>query len=132
MRTVYVNGEYLPEDEATVSIFDRGFLFADAVYEVTSVLDGKLIDFAGHAVRLRRSMDELGMTAVIDADDLLADPPGADRAQRPDRRSDLPAGDAGRGRPGFPLSAGGDAPDGGALHAGEAGPGREPDGRDVA
>ena len=42
-RTVYVNGEYLPEDEATVSIFDRSFLMADGVYEVTSVLGGKLI-----------------------------------------------------------------------------------------
>ncbi len=46
MRTVYVNGDYLPETEATVSIFDRGFLMADGVYEVTSVLDGKLIDLA--------------------------------------------------------------------------------------
>lgn len=42
-RTVYVNGKYLPENEATVSIFDRGFLFADGVYEVTSVLDLSLI-----------------------------------------------------------------------------------------
>ena len=41
-RTVYVNGDYLPEGEAKVSIFDRGFLMADGVYEVTSVLDGKL------------------------------------------------------------------------------------------
>ena len=48
-RTVYVNGDYLPEAEAKVSIFDRGFLMADGVYEVTSVLDGKLIDFEGHA-----------------------------------------------------------------------------------
>ncbi len=48
-RTVYVNGDYLPETEAKVSIFDRAFLMADGVYEVTSVLDGKLIDFAGHA-----------------------------------------------------------------------------------
>lgn len=71
MRTVYVNGEYLPEDQAKISIFDRGFLFADGVYEVTSVLDGKLIDFDGHAKRLQRSMDELGMTAAIDMDDLL-------------------------------------------------------------
>ncbi|MEQ8366022.1 MAG: D-amino acid aminotransferase, partial [Roseicyclus sp.] len=39
-RTVYVNGDYVPEDEAKVSIFDRGFLFADGVYEVTSVLGG--------------------------------------------------------------------------------------------
>ena len=60
-RIVYVNGKYLPENEATVSIFDRGFLFADGVYEVTSVLDGKLIDFDGHARRLARSLGELGM-----------------------------------------------------------------------
>ena len=58
-RTVYVNGEYLPETEAKVSIFDRGFLMADAVYEVTSVLGSKLIDFDGHIVRLQRSLDEL-------------------------------------------------------------------------
>ena len=45
-RTVYLNGEYVPEADAKVSIFDRGFLMADAVYEVTSVLDGKLIDIA--------------------------------------------------------------------------------------
>ena len=60
-RTVYVNGAYLPEEDATVSIFDRGFLMADAVYEVTSVLDGKLIDFAGHCARLARSLGELDM-----------------------------------------------------------------------
>jgi D-alanine transaminase len=61
-RTVYVNGDYLPEAEAKVSIFDRGFLMADGVYEVTSVLDGKLIDFAGHCKRLDRSLGELEMT----------------------------------------------------------------------
>jgi D-alanine transaminase len=68
-RTVYVNGDYLPETEAKVSIFDRGFLMADAVYEVTSVLDGKLIDFEGHAVRLTRSLTELEMAnPVTDAE----------------------------------------------------------------
>lgn len=61
MRTVYLNGQYLPETEAKVSIFDRGFLFADAVYEVVSVIDGKLIDFDGHVARLHRSMAELKM-----------------------------------------------------------------------
>ena len=71
-RTVYVNGSFLPENEATVSIFDRGFLFADGVYEVTSVLDGKLIDFASHATRLTRSLTELDMRSPIDTDDLLA------------------------------------------------------------
>ena len=60
-RTVYLNGDYLPETEAKVSIFDRGFLMADGVYEVTSVLDGKLIDFGGHCVRLARSLSELEM-----------------------------------------------------------------------
>ncbi len=71
MRTVYVNGEYLPENEAKVSIFDRGFLMADGVYEVTSVLDGKLIDFDGHAVRLQRSLNELDMANPISKEDLL-------------------------------------------------------------
>ena len=69
-RTVYVNGQYLPEDQATVSIFDRGFLMADGVYEVTSVLDGKLIDYAGHAVRLERSLSGLDMSNPISAEDL--------------------------------------------------------------
>jgi D-alanine transaminase len=71
MRTVYVNGHYLPETEATVSIFDRGFLMADGVYEVTSVLDGKLIDFPGHTARLHRSLTELDMAAPCSDDDLL-------------------------------------------------------------
>ena len=71
-RTVYVNGEYLPEEDAKISIFDRGFLMADAVYEVTSVLDGKLIDFEGHAVRLKRSLDELEMAEPCSKDELLA------------------------------------------------------------
>ena len=70
-RTVYVNGEYLPETEAKVSIFDRGFLMADAVYEVTSVLGGKLIDFEGHAVRLARSLNELDMPHPLSKDELL-------------------------------------------------------------
>lgn len=71
MRTVYLNGEYMPETEAKVSIFDRGFLMADGVYEVTTVLDGKLIDFDGHAVRLARSLSELDMGNPISKDDLL-------------------------------------------------------------
>ncbi|MEM6741351.1 MAG: D-amino-acid transaminase [Pseudomonadota bacterium] len=70
-RTVYVNGDYLPEEQATVSIFDRGFLFADAVYEVTSVIDGKLVDFDGHAKRLWRSLGELGMAAPVTEEELL-------------------------------------------------------------
>lgn len=70
-RTVYVNGDYLPEADAKVSVFDRGFLMADGVYEVTSVLGGKLIDFPGHAARLRRSLKELDLTSPVSEDALL-------------------------------------------------------------
>ncbi|OIQ27026.1 MAG: D-amino acid aminotransferase [Alphaproteobacteria bacterium MedPE-SWcel] len=70
-RTVYVNGDYLPETEATVSIFDRGFLMADGVYEVTSVLGGKLIDFEGHVLRLQRSLEALDMAEPCSRDALL-------------------------------------------------------------
>ncbi len=69
-RTVYVNGEYLSEESATVSIFDRGFLFADGVYEVTSVIDGKILAFAGHVERLARSLRELQMDAPCANDEL--------------------------------------------------------------
>ena len=71
-RTVYVNGDYMPESDAKISIFDRGFLMADGVYEVTSVLGGKLIDFDGHAKRLERSLAELDMASPISIEDLLA------------------------------------------------------------
>ncbi|MEZ7813278.1 MAG: D-alanine transaminase [Paracoccaceae bacterium] len=71
-RTVYVNGIFLPEEEAKISIFDRGFLMADSVYEVTSVLDGKLIDFAGHMVRLERSLSELSMESPATVTQILA------------------------------------------------------------
>jgi D-alanine transaminase len=71
-RIVYVNGAYVPEEEAKVSVFDRGFLFADGVYEVTSVLDGRLVDFAGHLARLHRSLAELDMPVPATDDDLLA------------------------------------------------------------
>jgi D-alanine transaminase len=62
-RIVYVNGAYLAEGEAKISVFDRGFLFADGVYEVSSVLRGQLVDNAGHLARLHRSLNELDMAA---------------------------------------------------------------------
>ncbi len=70
-RIVYVNGDMVPEAEARVSVFDRGFLMADGVYEVTSVLGGKLVDFPGHMARLRRSLGELGMAEPMEEDALL-------------------------------------------------------------
>ncbi|WP_282602461.1 D-amino-acid transaminase [Paracoccus sp. PARArs4] len=70
-RIVYLNGTYLPEAEASVSVFDRGFLMADGVYEVVSVLDGKLIDFEGHMVRLKRSLSELQIANPLSDDEYL-------------------------------------------------------------
>ncbi|MBL6855094.1 MAG: D-amino-acid transaminase [Rhodobacteraceae bacterium] len=70
-RIVYVNGEYVPEESAVISVFDRGFLMADAVYEVTSVLDGKLLEFDGHLKRLKRSLSELDMQEPDAINDLL-------------------------------------------------------------
>lgn len=71
-RTVYVNGEFLPEAEAKISVFDRAVLFADAVYEVTTVLGGKLIDNARHLERLQRSMDALQMRAPVPPEQITA------------------------------------------------------------
>jgi D-alanine transaminase len=55
----YVNGDFVPLSEAKVSVLDRGFLFADGIYEVAAVLDGKLIDNASHLARLARSVGEI-------------------------------------------------------------------------
>lgn len=71
-RTVYLNGDWLPETEARVSVFDRGFLFADAVYEVTAVVNGRLVDFDGHYVRLQRSCRELQLKLPLKREALLA------------------------------------------------------------
>ena len=73
MRTVWLNGKFLPEDQAQLSIFDRGLLFAQGVYEVTPVLDGKFCNWPHHAARLERSKataritDETDWPAVIAA-----------------------------------------------------------------
>ncbi|MBL4613931.1 MAG: D-amino-acid transaminase [Magnetovibrio sp.] len=61
MSTAYVNGRYLPKASAGVHIEDRGFQFADAVYEVFAVQDGRLVDEDGHLQRLERSLDELSI-----------------------------------------------------------------------
>ncbi|WP_339108465.1 D-amino-acid transaminase [Thioclava sp. GXIMD4216] len=70
-RIVYLNGDYIPEEEAKVSIFDRGFVMGDAVYEVTAVIGGKLWDFEGHVKRLARSLNELEMQNPLTRDELL-------------------------------------------------------------
>lgn len=60
-RTFYVNGDFVAEQDAKISVLDRGFLFADAVYEVATVLGGRLIDNRAHLKRLARSLSELSM-----------------------------------------------------------------------
>ena len=71
-RIVYVNGDYVPESEGKISIFDRGFLFADGVYEVTAVINGKLVDHGPHMERLERSLGELRMAWPCTKDELKA------------------------------------------------------------
>lgn len=70
-RIVYVNGEWKPEAEATISVFDRGLLFADAIYEVTAVSNRKLIDYSGHTARLKRSLEALGIPSPVSESELL-------------------------------------------------------------
>ncbi|OUR76966.1 D-amino-acid transaminase [Alphaproteobacteria bacterium 46_93_T64] len=60
-RIAYVNGQYVPHNEAAVHVEDRGYQFADGVYEVIPVVGNKLIGEVGHLDRLWRSMDELKM-----------------------------------------------------------------------
>jgi D-alanine transaminase len=66
LRIVYLNGDYVPKAAAKVSVFDRGLLFSDAVYEVISVIDGRLIDMERHVTRLERSLGELSINAFAD------------------------------------------------------------------
>ena len=70
-RIVYLNGKYYKESEAKISIFDRGLLFADSVYEVTAVIDNKLIDFPAHIERLENSLNELEIKNIFSYDLLL-------------------------------------------------------------
>src|SRR4051812_24933735 len=58
-RTVFVNGSFLPLEQAPLSIMDRGFLFADGIYEVTAVVNGCLVDNAAHLARLDRCLNEV-------------------------------------------------------------------------
>lgn len=71
-QIVYLNGEYLPADAAKVSIFDRGFLMADSVYDMTAVVAGRLLAFDEHIDRLKTSLHALGIAYAIDRDHLLA------------------------------------------------------------
>ena len=71
VRTVYVNGQFVSEFKARISIFDRGFLFSDSVYEVITVFEGKLVDWVGHLERLERSLSYLKIIMPCSGEDLL-------------------------------------------------------------
>ena len=58
-RIAYVNGQYVPHRNAAVHVEDRGYQFADGVYEVFAVMAGKLIGEQGHLDRLAHSLSEL-------------------------------------------------------------------------
>ncbi|MDX1009493.1 D-amino-acid transaminase [Sinorhizobium medicae] len=64
-RIVYVHGQFIPEEEARIGLFDRGFLFGDAVYEVTAVIGGRMIDNDLHLGRLCRSLKELAIPLAL-------------------------------------------------------------------
>ena len=68
---VYVNGDFLARTEAKISVFDRGFLFADGIYEVCAVLDGRLVDNASHLDRLERSVGEIELRLPISREKIV-------------------------------------------------------------
>ncbi|MEZ5932971.1 MAG: D-amino-acid transaminase [Alphaproteobacteria bacterium] len=69
-HVAYVNGEFVTEDQAKVSIFDRGFLFGDGIYEVTPVIDGRLVDRDAHIGRLKRSLGEIRLEPPVPVEEI--------------------------------------------------------------
>ena len=67
-RIVFLNGAFVPAERATIPVMDRGFLFADGIYEVSAVLDGRLIDNAAHLARLERSLGAVRIPNPYPAD----------------------------------------------------------------
>ena len=72
MSIVYLNGQFLPRNEAKLSVDDRGFFFGDGVYEVTRVVRGRLFEWDRHAKRLARGLRELRIEAGLDLDTIRA------------------------------------------------------------
>ncbi|MFI4997900.1 MAG: D-amino-acid transaminase [Hyphomicrobiales bacterium] len=71
-RIVYVNGAFVPEAEARISVFDRGFIFADGIYEVSAVLDGGLVDNDAHLARLERSLGAIELPMPCPKEEIVA------------------------------------------------------------
>jgi len=70
-RIVYLNGDYIPDHEAKISIFDRAVNFGDAIYDVAGVLDGKLIDFEHHMQRYFSSLQKLAIDSPLTQAEIL-------------------------------------------------------------
>ncbi len=71
-KQVYVNGKYFDKNDAVVSVFDRGFLFADSVYEVTAVINGFLVDWKAHFSRLKNSLKEIKLNLKIQEKEIFS------------------------------------------------------------
>ena len=71
-KQVYVNGKYFDKNDAVVSVFDRGFLFADSVYEVTAVIKGLLVDWKAHFSRLKNSLKEINLELNIQEKEIFS------------------------------------------------------------
>jgi len=69
---VFVDGVYVAREQARVSVFDRGFLFADGVYEVCAVLEGRLVDNDAHLARLARSLDAIELQCPLPSGEIVA------------------------------------------------------------
>src|SRR3972149_1973577 len=69
MQHVYLNGEFLPSDRARVSVFDRGFIFGDGVYEVIPVFGGRLFRLPQHLARLKYSLDAIRLSIPLAAEE---------------------------------------------------------------
>ncbi|MFQ1064034.1 D-amino acid aminotransferase [Bordetella trematum] len=67
----YINGNFVPAEQASIPAMDRGFLFGDGVYEVVAVMDGLLLEFERHAARLARSLAEIGIANPLPRERLL-------------------------------------------------------------
>ena len=68
MTTVYLNGDYMPMEQAKISPMDRGFLFGDGIYEVVPSYDGKLVGFAPHMDRMQDGLDAIEIQLRVNHD----------------------------------------------------------------
>jgi len=68
LETVFLNGEFVPKDEAKVSAFDRGFIFGDGIYEVVPVINSKMVDKEGFWARFERSLNEIDISLPYEKD----------------------------------------------------------------